>query len=161
MKMRDILNRRYKLAQQAQSEWNSMLHITKARSDDSIILFPGEDHECNLQGMRYLDTYMQRVNTKKAIILTTDAFVKNNIGLYSDNVGSIIEISSEQAQRFIMLYQLRIFDNRFIVVSLNRPFCRNAEGMIGVKEITVEQLVAIGVYSIIPFRPLPPNQKTI
>lgn len=161
MGMKEILDRRYKVAQCAQGEWDAMLHITKAGADDSVILFPGSDHECNLQGMRYLDTYMQRINTKRAIILTVDPFVKNNIGNFSDNVSSIIEISREQAQRFIVLYQLRIFDDRFIVVSLNEPICRNAEGMIDVKGITVEQLVAIGVYSIIPFRPLPPNRKTI
>ncbi len=159
--MKEILERRYKIAQQAQSEWNALLHLTKAKPDDSIILFPGTDHECNFQGMRYLDTYMQRINTKRAIILTVDSFVKNSIGNYSDNISSIIEISQEQAQGFIALYQLRIFDDRFIVVSLNQPFCRNAEGMIGIKDITVEQLVAIGVYSIIPFRPLPANKKTI
>ncbi len=161
MNINEAIKEKYKLTKTAQKEWNSLLHVTKPKPNDRILLFPNLDWECNLQGMRYLDTYLQRVNADKAIIITIENNVKRDIQLYSDNVRSIIEISAEQAERLIALYELHIFDNRFVVISLDRPFSRNGSSLVGYKGTTVEQLVAIGIYGIIPFRRLPQNKKIV
>lgn len=157
----NILNQKLQKAKEAQREWKSLLHLIKPYEKDVILLFPGFNHECNLQGMRYLDTYMQRIDGRAAHILTVDPFVKQEIQNFSDNIGSIVLITEEQADRLITLYELMIFDNRFVVISLDKPKCRNSYGLVDYKGTTIEQLVAVGIYSIIPFRPLKENRRTI
>ena len=161
MDINEIIEMKYKKAKVAQKEWRSLIHITKPKPNDRIVLFPTDDYECNLQGMRYLDTYLQRENADKAIIITIENNVKREIQGLSDNIKTIIEISREQADNLISLYELHIFDERFVVVSLDKPISRNGSNIIGYKGTTVEQVVAIGIYGIIPFRQLPESKKII
>lgn len=157
----EILQEKYKRVKEAEKEWRSLLHITRPKHNDRIVLFPTRDDECNLHGMRYLDTFLQRENARSAVIVTVENRVKREIQNYSDHIKSIIEIEDSQALDLVSLYELHVFDGRFVVVALDMPSSRNGSSLVGYKDITVEQLVAIGIYSIIPFRQLRGDRKIL
>ena len=152
--MREILEKKVRQAEKAQRQWNYLLKRTQLEDKDYVILFPENDMECNYYGMLYLDTFLQRANGKKAVILANNAYVIDNIASLSSRIKEIILYEKEQVEGLLAWYELCRFDDRFIVVSLDKPYCRKAKGLIGVKGTTIEQLVAIGIYSIIPFEPL-------
>lgn len=152
--IKEIAKKKLEMARGAQSEWRYLLERVQLVEKDYVILFPGDDQECNYYGMLYLDTFLQRVEGGKAVILTNNEYVKENIKNYSLHVKDIIYYSPEQIKRLITWFELEQFDPRLKIISLDVPFCRNARGIIGVKGTTIEQLIAIGVYSIIPFQPI-------
>ncbi len=159
--MKEILERKLKCAKEGQKEWRAITGTTRLAPNEVVILFPTNDNEVNLVGMRYLDTYLQRSGRRKAVILTNNDFVKNEVQKFSQNVKAVIEFDNDRINNLMALYQLYCFDNRFVVVALDEPFCRNASSLVGVKNTTVEQLIAVGVYSIIPFRPLKDNERIV
>ena len=52
---------------------------------------------------------------------------------------------------FFVLYNLFNIDLRIAIVSLTKPEGRHANYLLGAKKLTVEQLVGIGVFFLIPF----------
>ena len=62
--------------------------------------------------------------------------------------------------RFIDLFELYGFAPHLVVVSLDIPYSRKSSNQIGKNHISVEQLIAIGVYGIIPFRPIQIGKKS-
>lgn len=156
-----MLDRKLRKLRFAQMEWDLLWPSLNYVENDCIVLFPEDNREVNIYGMKYLDTYLQRRCSENAIILTSDSFVKKTILEYSEHVKKVIYIEKEKMERFIGLYELYIFAPNLVVVSLQFPFCRNALGQIGIKHTTVEQLIAIGVYSILPFRPLGIGEKLV
>ena len=149
-----LIDRKLRSLSWAQSQWDSLWPDLSWEEDDYIIIFPQCNRECNLYGMKYLDTFLQRRSGKQAIILTRDSFVRNCIRTYSDNIKKIICLEEKMLSDLVELYQFHVFHSNVVVVALDEPFCRKASGLVGIKQITIEQMIAIGVYSIIPFRPL-------
>ena len=154
IEMQNILNKKLEEASIGLSEWHRLDIKYSLKNNDYVVLFCDEDREINEAGMVYLDTFLNRIGGDRLIILTDNQFVIDNIKKYSDNLAGIEIISKEQSDCFISLYSLFHFDHRFRLVSLDKPFCRKAKRVIGVKGTTVEQLVAIGIFGIIPFKSL-------
>ena len=152
--MKDTLKTKKRIARTAQKEWRKLLRRAELGPNDYFVLFPTEDRKCNYSGVRYLDTFLLRAGGNQAAILTVDSWVQQEACRYSRCVKSIDLCDRAKAGRLVTLYELYRFHPRFITVSLDQPFCRKASGLIGVKGTTVEELVAIGIYGIIPFRPL-------
>lgn len=152
--IKEILEKKLNLAEQGQYEWEYLLQRVQADPNDYFILYPNKDRECNYYGMQYLDIFLERQEGKNAIILTSDEYVEHQIKNFSSRIKVILHYDSQKIKNILSLYELYPFDSRFIVISLDEPYCRNARGIIGVKGTTVEQLIAIGIYKIIPFKPI-------
>lgn len=135
----------------AQAEWESLKNLVELKDNERVVFFPESDEKVNHYGMLYMDTFLMRNDAQKAIVIYQDESVKEQILNYSDNVRKCIFYNLEKMNRFITLYSLYPIDSRIKVISLDRPFCRNGSRLLGVNNITVEQLIAIGVYAIIPF----------
>ena len=71
--------------------------------------------------------------------------------MFSEKVFSVESLSSDDADALLQYYELVEFDSRFIAASLDEPNGRNGRALIGVSNITVEEMVAIGIYKIIPY----------
>lgn len=159
--MKENLEKRFEAAKQGMDEWISIERLSRLAPNDYVLLFPSDRFDYNYFGLKYLDTFLERVNGNKAVLLTFDQYVLKNASTFSDNIKSIINFSREQAEKLLALYSLYIFDQRFVVISLDEPYTRNALGLIGKKGITAEELIAVGVYKIIPFRRLKDNSKVM
>ena len=128
-----------------------MEHYTPATE---IVVFPEDDCKLNYYGLLYLDERLVRGLKKDAIIVTSNPGVMKAVGLFTNKVKEIIMISDEEMRDLLCLYGVIDTPSPFIVVSMNSPEGRHADRMLGVKDISMEQIVAIGVYFIIPFRPI-------
>ena len=159
--IRELVDQKLRQLRWAKSQWDSIRSTLNLGDRDFVIIFPSKNREYNLYGMKYLDTFLQRQNGGQAVIITNDSFVKNFVELYSDNVKKILCVEERQLNNLVNLYQLYKFEPNLVIISLDKPFCRNASGLVGVKNITIEQMIAIGIYSIIPFRPLKGKEKII
>ncbi len=149
-KIEKILEKKMKVAKEGEKVWNK---IRSKISDvnEYILLFPEGDDETLKYGMMYMDTFAMRNNIKRICVCTDSKFVKKSIDKYSACLDELIMISRKEVDALIQFYSYFLFDNKFQIVSLTKPNCRNAIDLIGKNQITKEQLVAIGIYRIIPF----------
>ena len=159
--IRELIDQKLRNLRWAQAMWDALKPTLELCPQDYVILFPSCNRETNLYGMKYLDTFLQRRDADKAVILTNDSFVKNRADQYSNNVKKIVCLEDEKLDFLVELYQFYIFEPNMVVISLDKPYCRNGTGLIGVKGTTIEQMIAIGVYGIIPFRSLRGREKIV
>lgn len=122
--------------------------------DTEIVIFPEDDCKLNYYGLLYLDERLVRELKKDAIIVTSNPGVMKAVSLFTQKVREIFMVSDEEIRDLLCLYGVIDTPSPFVVVSMDSPEGRHAEKMLGVKDTTVEQIVAIGVYFIIPFRPI-------
>lgn len=123
----------------------------------AIFLFPSSDNEVNYYGLLYLEEYLFRTNKTEYAVITSNRIVYNACKKCSKNP-DIYLWSDSDINDLISYYKLYPFDNRIIIVSLDTPAGRRASNLVGVKTLTKEMLVAIGIYSLIPFQPIKKNQ---
>ncbi len=80
----------------------------------------------------------------------------NNLMRMCDMLGpenlDIVIVSDKEMDDLITYLKLTEDDSKFVIVSLRHPVTRNAKHLVGVKDLTVEQIVAVGIYFIIPYR---------
>ncbi|MBR4227348.1 MAG: hypothetical protein IKR86_11435 [Candidatus Methanomethylophilaceae archaeon] len=117
-----------------------------------LALFPEEDGKVNYYGLLYLDEYLVRNLLKEALIVTSCPGVMKVADLFTPKIRDVVILTDEEMDDLIAYLKLTEDDSRFVIVSLTKPATRNAKHLVGVKDLTVEQIVAIGIYFIIPFR---------
>lgn len=148
------MKKRLKQAKEGCRYWNGLIRAVSLRPGESVVLFPEHNVEYNRYGLMYLDTYLNRQNRLGAIVLTNDMCVKQEAFRYSNRIRSVVDISNEDIRTLLQYYCTYNFSPDFKVISLRLPYGRNAENVVGRKGTTIEQLIAIGIYGIIPFRSL-------
>ena len=90
--------------------------------------------------------------SENALIVTTNNGVAKSAGYFTQKIKGIVMVDSDEMDGLLALYALRESREALTVVSLSLPEGRGAHRLVGEKEFTIEQLVAIGVYFLIPFR---------
>lgn len=125
----------------------------------AVLLFPSHDDDTNYYGLAYLDEFLFRTNCKRVAVITSDikvmqAFIK----MYPTNK-DIYLIEEKEMKDILIYYRLYPFDNRIKIISLEEPLGRRAANLLGVKGITKEMLIAIGIYCLIPFQEFKANNK--
>ena len=127
--------------------------------DSAVLLFPSHDNEINYYGILHVEEFMFRTNLKRLAIITSDEKVHKVFQeLYPENKDFYL-IADEEMKDILFYYRLYPFDNRIKVVSLDEPLGRRATNLLGIKNITKEMLISIGVFSLIPFKEMSPNTK--
>ncbi len=159
MEVEKIVQKRMTDAKLAESECKILLDM-HPEEDVRFIFFPKESDEVRKYGLLYLDTHLSRMNAKNAVIIYEDTDIAQIAPHYSERIIDMFQYSNEQMNRFLTLYSLCEIDPRIIVVSLDRPYCRWGSRLINVHGTTIEELVAIGIYRIIPFEKISPKEET-
>ena len=118
----------------------------------SLIIFPESDLTLNYYGLLYLDEYLLRKLKNGAFILTYDVTVAKAAKVFSNNIKDCEIREKKDIFSLISLYQMINFEMDVVIISLERPSGRKASNLIGARGLSVEQLVAIGIYFIIPYR---------
>jgi len=143
--------------------WNANIKCREGRKiyqrfssklDDSvkIALFPDSDGKVNYYGLLYLDEHLVRNLTKEVLIVTSCPGVMKVADLFTPKIRDIVIISDEEMESLIAYLKLTEDESKFVIVSFTQPTTRLAKNLVGVKDLTVEQIVAIGIYFIIPYR---------
>lgn len=117
-----------------------------------MALFPDEDGKVNYYGLLYLDEHLVRNLTKEALIVTSCPGVVKVANLFTPKIRDIVLITESEMDALIAYLKLTENESKFVIVSLSKPATRNAKNLVGVKDLTVEQIMAVGIYFIIPYR---------
>ncbi len=117
-----------------------------------IILFPESEGKVNYFGLLYLDEHLVRNLKKEALIVTSCPGVAKVADLFTSKIKDIVILSDDDMESLISYLKLTEDDSKFVIVSLTNPVTRNAKNLVGVKDLTIEQIIAVGIYFIIPYR---------
>lgn len=126
-------------------------HLKKDNSKTAVVLMPKSDYENSYYALLYLDRMLYLRNFSSAIVLTEDSLITAAAKEMCQSLLAVERISEKESDALLQYYSLLNFDIRFLAASLTEPSGRNGKALVGVNGITVEELVAIGVYRIVPY----------
>jgi len=142
----------YRECSSGKKAYRKILKGIKQGDRPTIVLFPHDRSDLNYYGLLYIDEYLVRTLSRNALIVTSSEGVYRSAELFTDKIYGKILLEEKEMLSFLMLYPLLEPGYDVVVVSLERPEGRNAHRLLGAKGLTMEQIVAIGVFFIIPFR---------
>lgn len=117
----------------------------------AVVLMPQDDMENCYFALLYIERMLKLRKLEKVIILTQKEVIIKASEIMCPSLLGVELLSEDQNLALTQYYNTRLFDPRFIHASLTEPFGRNGRALVGVKGITTEEAVAIGIYKIIPY----------
>lgn len=150
-KIKDVLNRKIEIAKFGEEVWKKVKR-KRLQANDYVLLFPDDKEEILRCGMKYMDAFAIRNSIDGICVCTDSQIVKKSIDKYASSLRQIIELTSEEVNALITYYSYFPFENNFEVVSYSKPYVRDASKMVNINGLTEEELIAIGVYKLIPFQ---------
>lgn len=147
----ELLEMKKLAAKSGGNVWNK-IKKNMDNKNSYVLLFPNDEEEILKYGMIYMDSFAVRNGIESICICTDSRFVIKNVEKYSSSVSEVMELKEQEVEDLIQLYAYFPFDKNFEVVSYTKPKCRDASHMLYKNSLTKEQLIAIGVYKLIPFQ---------
>jgi len=140
--------------------WHKLVSKYKKQDEGNwaVVLLPDTNERDNYLSLLYLNRMLGQHKRSRAIILTHSEIVAKTAGLFSNKIVDIVWFSRKKAESLMQFYCLYNFDDRFICAGLDEPYGRNGSKMIGARGISAEEIFAIGVYRIYPYRQEVPPQ---
>lgn len=132
--------------------WHQLIRKHPEIQNTAVVLMPSCDDLCNYYAMLYINQFLEVTNRENAVILTYDKQVIENADKFSANIIAVIPFSRKKAELLMKYTSLYEFDSRLVVASLDEPTGRNGKNLVGIKGLTEEEIFAIGVYRLYPFR---------
>ena len=117
----------------------------------AVVLLPKDDAENSYFALLYLDRMLRVAGYQKAVVLARTEIDAKAAPYMSKKICGLEIISDRKAEAILQFYASLVFDTRFICASLTDVKCRDGKKLLGVCGITVEDMVAIGIYRIIPY----------
>ena len=139
----ELLKMKKLAAKSGGNVWNK-IKKNMDNKNSYVLLFPNDEEEILKYGMIYMDSFAVRNGIESICVCTDSQFVIKNVEKYSSSVSEVMELKEQEVEDLIQLYAYFPFDKNFEVVSYTKPKCKNS--------LTKEQLIAIGVYKLIPFQ---------
>lgn len=146
-----ILGENIKLASLGRSLWISFIENYKLGDRDFVLLMPSANRDYNYYSLLYINQFIQEKKADKVYILTFDEKVKKSYHLFSDKT-EVVHFSREDARKLMKFYSLYMFTDKLIIASLDEPEGRTGIQLIGKKGITLEEIIAVGVFGLREFR---------
>lgn len=135
-------------------QWRRILHKYGLKKPENystaVVLLPKDDAENSYFALLYLDRMLRVAGYQKAVVLARTTIDVKAAPYLSKKIYGIEMVSDNTAEALLQYFASLIFDTRFICASLTDVKCRNGKNLLGVCGITVEDMVAIGIYRIIP-----------
>ena len=131
-------------AAQGRLIWLELKEKCAFDEDTFVILFPQAGTMCNAYVMQYLPAFIKKTGAGRLVLLSHDEKVLNE-GPDTDIRIQTQFLSREDAQKIMDYYTLQMFTDKLVIASLEEPEGRSGGNLIGVKHITEEETVAIGI----------------
>lgn len=147
----ELLKMKKLAAKSGGNVWNK-IKKNMDNKNSYVLLFPNDEEEILKYGMIYMDSFAVRNGIESICVCTDSQFVIKNVEKYSSSVSEVMELKEQEVEDLIQLYAYFPFDKNFEVVSYTKPKCRDTSHMLYKNSLTKEQLIAIGVYKLIPFQ---------
>jgi len=132
--------------------WHHLVKKHPEIQNTAVILMPSCEDMDNYYAMLYIDQFLEHSERDNAVLLTHDSRVMQSAASFSANIISVIPFSRKKSEILMKYASLYEFDNRLVIASLNEPVGRNGKSLVGIKGLTEEEIFAIGVYRLFPFR---------
>lgn len=150
MNIDKILDENIKRASIGRSLWISFIEKYQPEDKDFILLMPSANREYNYYSLLYIKQFIQYKKANKIYVLTFDECVKKSCYLFSDQL-EIVDFSREDARNLMKFYSLYMFTDKLIIASLDEPEGRSGKQLIGKKDITIDEIFAIGIFGLRKF----------
>ena len=147
----ELLKMKKLAAKSGGNVWNK-IKKNMDNKNSYVLLFPNDEEEILKYGMIYMDSFAVRNGIESICVCTDSQFVIKNVEKYSSSVSEVMELKEQEVEDLIQLYAYFPFDKNFEVVSYTKPKCLDAAHILYKNSLTKEQLIAIGVYKLIPFQ---------
>lgn len=141
--MEDKLNQLIEKAYRGRKLWLEMTSIYGTNTKYYVVLFPSDDSQINQIAVKYVNKIAETVDN--VLVLAYDENVLSES--FCDNVKTVF-YNREHAEDLMQFYSLYQFTDKLIIVSLTEPEGRYAEGLVGVNGITLEEIIAIGIFGM-------------
>lgn len=151
--MKHCMHRNLVSAYKGWWQWKRIKRI-EGFGQTAVILLPEKNREINRIALCYLDQLLEVHHYTNAVILSVDSDIKEAAPLFSDKILRVKTYSRRKAHNLLQLYCLLDFDERFVCASLQEPFGRKGDQVVGLHGTTTEEAFVVGVYGIYPFVPM-------
>ena len=115
---------------------------------DKYVFFPSGNDECNKWGVIYLPEYLEKFNVEKAVVLISDKRDEKQIRDLGCSKIKIKKISEKRMDCMLSYYALMDQSDKWVVVSLQKPYSTGAEHLLGIKNVTYKELIYYDVYQL-------------
>ena len=152
MIMEQHLNLQLVRAAQGRELWLQLVEEYNIEPHEYVILFPSSQREVNSYGLLYLNQFMDTKRLDTVVLLTNDQEVHDTHRQFAENVRHSIQLSDDEIESLLYFYRLYMFTNKLIIVALDQLPGRSLAQLQNVRGITLEELVAIGIYQLREFK---------
>lgn len=146
--VRSLLEEKIEKAAEGRRLWLSLVERYNAGDRDYFILMPSAKQEYNHSALVYLDRFIESRKAEKVYVLAYDKYVFENGRKLSEKATEFVEFSRQEAEALMQFYCMYQFTDKLIIASLDEPDGRNAYNLVGRKGITIEDVMAVGVYGL-------------
>lgn len=113
-----------------------------------VLLMSEEDLELNEKALLHINDLIAHRKARGVIILTDNQWVIDNASVYSDKILAVKTMSAREIDYLLSFCELYAFSERFLVVSLTKPYGSKLCNTLGVHGITKEDLVCLCIFLI-------------
>lgn len=144
--LEEILQKKIEKAGKGREAWLGLVKQYHISDETYVILFPQCGTDCNRYVLKYLSAYAEKVKAKRLLLLTDDKEILENKDLQIDCEKVVWK--REQAECLMAYYTLQMFTDKLIIAALDEPEGRNGQNIIGVRGVTEEEAVAVGILGL-------------
>ena len=116
----------------------------------AVILIPSPNKEYSFYAIKYLNSMLVNNHYDKALILSNDKNIEQLVKKFNckKDILKIININKKKVNNLLDFYNANMFDNRFIVASLEEPEGRNMLNYLNSSNIEKKDLFKLAIYNI-------------
>lgn len=115
-----------------------------------LAIITEEDNEVNYFALAHLDELVKKGYGKEVIVATTNKFVQTNAKKLSKYCNRVFLMTNRQKNMILKCYQFS--GAGLLLVSLSQPFGNMNRNLIGVSNITKEDLVCYCCYGLFQYK---------
>lgn len=158
--VRRILRHKISCAIRGQRLWHRITQKYDPKRESVAVLMPTLSHSYNYHALLYLDQLIENIGKKSAIVLSPDQSAVAAAQFFSERIRKAMVITDKQAEQLMCFYTIFPYDFLFFVASLNEPYGRTGDKIVGKNGTTVGELMALGVFKLPEFRKeIPPTYQ--
>lgn len=140
--MEDILEKAIKQAEYGRKIWLELVDKYGLEGNFRVVLFPSDDKDINTISVKAMRKLSEKVEKLIALSYSQEVL---SWDVKESNI--ILQLfSRKEAEALMRFYSMYEFTDKLIIASLDEPEGRKGKGLIGVKGITLEELVNIGIF---------------
>jgi hypothetical protein len=135
------MKERISAALSGRSYWLKLKNKFDIDDGGYVVLMPDDDRELNKQTLVHIDGLIENHKAKGVAIVTSDNWVIENAGIYTDNKLSVITAAEHDIDNLLSFFELYAFTERLFIMSLTKPYGNKLHNVVGMQGVTKEDIV--------------------